>query len=222
MLNKTTLAALAVIGGNTLAFAHGETMHLFLDNGVPAMGLRDETSQVTKQRAFQGTFTWNAALNAYSTSSPGWTWSDEWEPSDELGFNVLTSVQRWDGAQFVNAGQQFRISLEGKSIDTTGGYNAGFFTVIGADDHKHFRYTLLGVAQGDLDTAVYRINLEGIRHEHHDHDIRYPGFGLVLNRGASQESFNAAYDYALRNPVPEPVTLASLVTTIAAMLRRRR
>jgi hypothetical protein len=219
---KLTSIVAASLFVSALAVAHGKTLHLYTNNGAPAFGIKHEDGTIHGERAYAGTLAWNATRGAYTTSSPGWTWGDEWAATDFHGFKVLTSAQVWNGTTFVDAANDFKILLGTSSITTGSGVVNGFNTEIGTNDHLHIRYNLLGVENGAAGSEIYRLNFLGLRTTAAGATTEYPGFGLVLNRGGSAGDVAAALAYANANPVPEPATLAVLSLGAGFILRRRR
>lgn len=217
----STLVVSAVIVAQ--ASAHGDTIHLYYSGGVPSVGsMSDIDGSVTPQRAFLTNWNWIVSQNAFSTSDPGWNWDGAFLETDSLKFRVLTSLQKWNGFEFVDSEFNARIRLGTDSVTTVEGVTEGFSSVIGANDHFHYRYNLDGVAQSDSAAiGVYRLNFEGIRTSGTS-TINYPSFGLVLNRGADAITANAAFAYANANPVPEPASLTALALGAAALLRKKR
>lgn len=206
-MKKIKIAAVAALFAvaPVSALAHGDTIHLYHVNNQPVVGMEHEDGTIDPGiRAFGATLNWNATQAAYSTSSPGWTWDESFLSTDSLQIDSLLPLQVWNGATFVNSGLTAKILLGVDSYNTGNGFVAGFPSIIGADDHKHFRYNINGLAQGDPNVAVYRLAFQGKRTGLGTE--RFPGISIVLNRGASTADADAALAYAQANPVPEPAT----------------
>ncbi len=200
------LVFLAMVAGVVpAAMPHGATIHHYRESGRPVIGELDEDGYLTEKSVWVTPWNWIASQGAFSTSDPGWSWDSTVEFSHSLSFRIVAPLRRWNGLAFVPSGRQVRITLGTNTLLTSStSPTMGYATLVGANDHFHYRFNLVGVAQNDpTSVGVYRLDLEAI-HLGGPSAVTFPRFALLFNRGAAPAVVSAAVSATqLRNPVQD-------------------
>lgn len=167
---------------------------------------------------------------ANQSDEPGYAAEETLAPGTVLGFNVVSDLLYWDGAQLaaIPAGHSLtvthpsglpalgEITLDG-SADAQPGFNFATADGLGALD-EHTLFTLNGPGAPDgLAPGAYGLWLE----------LTSPTYAtsnsyiILLNYGLDEADFEAGVDYIGTNIIPEPASALLLGLLGLAALRRR-
>ncbi len=225
-INKNILSTLVVSATLVAQSAAHGGIYFYDVNGVPSLGYSAATITAWPDRVARANWNWNVGQGAVSASSPSWSTTPV--AGDILSFKVLTSLQKWNGTEFVDSIYDARILYTGAGnfvTNPTGATNGFGITMANSTtDYWHIRYNLEGVAQDNTDAnGIYRLNFQASRtFMASNSTVTYPEFAILFNRGADQATSDAAFTYAKANVVPEPATITAMALGLAALLRRKQ
>jgi len=219
MLMRYASSILIVASVSTLAFAEPPEgdVHITVENNTLTIGLiaEDESFTVAGTRVFYGPL----GLDVPNVGEdPGFkALAGTFSPGGFAGFDILGSLQKWDGAAFTTGqSETMTVSFGPASVTTPilNAFTAGFDIAVDPDGswHHHPFFELNGPASD----GVYLIPLQ----------LRKDGFGTSLpvwilwGQNADEATADAAYAAASAT-IPNPGTLAPLAVAALAVRRRR-
>lgn len=213
-----------LIGGLTVALAASSALaHDDVEVIVVGGGLY--VPPTAEGYVFEGEF--GEGLNpANFANEPGFDVEDgEFNPGDDLSFNVVTDLLYWDGVAFaaVPAGHSLEIAnvINSVVVDGSSGFQNGFLLGVADGDgglHTDPDYTLNGPGAPDsLAVGAYGLWLEMTSTQYATSN----GFIIMLNYGLDEASFEAGVEAAAAL-VPEPSSAFLLALAAAGMWIRRR
>ena len=216
--SKSFSACLAFI----LATAASATAQHTSDVGLRTVDGRVTTTAVTTsgygegQRVFAGAF--GDTGSTWFTSNPGYDALPGTFPvSTRIGFRFTGPILVWNGTTFVEtspagplAGERLRISYLTANTTSSNGPVAGFDLAVQSDGgwHRHLSMTLQPAAgSATPDVGVYLAPLE--LYSTAPTLLPSPEYWIILNGGASQTTFDAAY-LAAQQAMNPPVCIGDL------------
>lgn len=232
------LTALAISGSSALAHSGGQhhgDIGILVENGRLIVGLLKEHDGHehldTSVKVFESEMDELEVgpFRFFTSTNPGFDFEDGILPGGSLfGFNILQPLKFWTGSGFLPAsGETMTIVHSGSGMEATtaDGPVSGFKLAVDDEGgfHGHFTFFLNPASgQGKPVPGIYLLHLylysdalgEGMG----------DAFAIVFNWDSSEESHEAAIDYANANVVPEPSSMIALAAGALslAVVRRRR
>lgn len=139
-----------------------------------------------------------------------------------FGFNILSSVQKWDSGAgtFVAASETFRLERPDGTVfvdsPLTNTFTPGWaFTVAAGDFDDHPNYYV----QNRVDAGIYLLELNF--YSTVSTIANSDSFWLVINDGADEADHDAAIEYTENVIVPTPASAGVAMFGLIALRRRR-
>jgi uncharacterized protein (TIGR03382 family) len=223
---KTTTTIIALAAASSVALADGGDYGLAIEDGKVVVGVGDH-DEGTISDFGERVFLADMFLSGpnYFADEPGIFIAEASLPDNtQVGFNIIGSLQYWDGTGAVSFSQSANTMTLGfgpqsRTTSTDGSDVAGFSVNYDADFaggfDEHYDYLIDGSAADGIYLLTNTFTLSGAEDS--------VTIFTLFNVGLSEELHNAAGDYAENVLVPAPGAMALLgLGGLAATRRRRR